>query len=73
MALGGPALGIAFAIGTFIICQFVTKGTTFFMQIILLTCYSVFFVAEKMNIFVSGLLALVVMGFLFNVYLKNMM
>ena len=51
--------------------KFFVKGTTFFMNLILLTIFSVFFVAEKMDVGVSGLLALVAIGFFFNAFLKN--
>ena len=41
------------------------------MTIILLSAYGVFFVAEKLELGVSGLLALVALGFFQSVFLKN--
>lgn len=70
LAFGGPALGILWGIGGYIVSQFVRKGKTFFMSLILLSCYSIFYVAEK-HLEVSGLLGLVAMGFFYSVFLKN--
>lgn len=50
LAIGGPALGLAFGIGAIILTHFMTKGKTYFMTIILLTSFSVFYTAEKLEI-----------------------
>lgn len=71
LAIGGPALGLAWGIGALIITLFMTKGKTYFMTIILLSAFSVFYTAEKLDAGVSGLLALVALGFFFSVFLKN--
>lgn len=73
LAIGGPALGLSFGIAAVILTNFFTKGKTFFMSLILLTAFTVFFTAEKLNVAVSGLLGLVALGFFFSVYLKNLM
>lgn len=72
LAIGGPALGLAWGIGIFILCLFMKKGQSLFLHLIILGCYSVFWVAEKL-IFVSGLLAIVFCGIFLNTHMKNRM
>lgn len=63
MAFGGPILGLLFGLASYLVTLIVVKDKTFFMTIILLSAYGVFFVAEKLELGVSGLLALVALGF----------
>ena len=73
LAIGGPLLGIAFGILAIIVSYFLKRGMTLFLNLILISCYITFFVAEKFNLGVSGILALVALGLTLNYFMKNYM
>lgn len=72
LSFGGIGLGIAFGMGIVLLLQFLKKGMTLFLHILILSSYSVFFVAETL-IEVSGILAIVGCGLVMNRYMKNQM
>jgi len=47
MAIGGPAIGVIFAIVGIIILNLFTRGTTIFISLNVLMAYSVFLFGEK--------------------------
>ena len=59
-------MGFVFAIGTLIFLKLITKGMTTFISLIVLASYTTFFVSEKFNLGISGLLALVILGLTLN-------
>ena len=58
LAIGGPLLGISFAIGAIIVTYIFKRGITLFINILMISSYTVFFVAEKFGLGVSGKLFL---------------
>lgn len=72
LALGGIGLGILFGIGALFLLYFLSRGRSLFMHIIVVGCYSVFYVGETLCQ-VSGLLAIVALGITLNKFMKDMM
>ena len=63
LALGGPALGLAFAIVTSFILKRLHNNYVLEMNTTLFSSYLIFFLAEYTVIHVSGILAIVTLGF----------
>jgi NhaP-type Na+/H+ or K+/H+ antiporter len=57
-----------------LICSHIfTRGKTLFISLIIILSYMTFFIAEKFNLGVSGLLALVAAGLMVNLSMKDYM
>lgn len=72
LAFGGIGMGITFAIAALLFLQFLNKGKTLFLHIIVVGSYSVFYVGEHIW-GVSGLLAVVAFGLMLNKFMKDQM
>lgn len=72
LSLGGLGLGVLFGVGVVVLLNFLKKGSTLFLHILLLTSFTCFYVAENI-VYVSGLLAIVGCGLVMNRFMKNMM
>lgn len=59
-------MGFVFAVASMIFLKLITKGMTTFISLIVMVSYTTFFVSEKFDLGISGLLALVVLGLTLN-------
>ena len=73
LSIGGPILGIFFALIATAVAIFFKKSIKLFLNLLVLTSYASYFIAENFELEVSGILALVSSGLVLNLYMKNYM
>ena len=72
LSLGGPITGIIFGVLVMFVTKIFKKGTTLYINLIVLSSYAVFFISE-VSLGVSGILALVSLGLILNYKLRTIM